>query len=70
LRKEIELLGSSTKHVMMTVRLATTGRKVTPPLFESLSILGRDVTLHRIARAIEVLTFPSLEADSDFEPIA
>lgn len=70
LRKEIELLGSSKKHVMMTVRLATTGRKVTPPLFESLSILGRGVTLHRIERAIEVLTSPSLEADSDFEPIA
>lgn len=44
-------LGLSKKGVMMTVRLAATGRKVTPPLFESISVLGRARTLDRTARA-------------------
>ena len=30
------------------VRVAVTGRRVSPPLFESLEILGRDATLARL----------------------
>lgn len=36
------------------VRVAVTGRSVGPPLFESLEVLGRDETLRRIDRAIEL----------------
>jgi len=56
LKAMIEEHGFEKKHVMMTIRLATTGRKVTPPLFESLSVLGRHRTLHRLARATDVLS--------------
>ena len=33
------------------VRIAVTGRKVSPPLFESLELLGRDRSLARLAAA-------------------
>lgn len=56
LKTVIEALGFNKKHVMMTIRIAATGRKATPPLFESLSVLGRRRTLERIARAREVLS--------------
>jgi glutamyl-tRNA synthetase len=39
-----------------TLRVATTGRTVAPPLFETLVALGRDRTLARIAAALTVLT--------------
>jgi glutamyl-tRNA synthetase len=37
------------------VRVATTGRRVGPPLFESLAVLGRDETLRRIEAALDEL---------------
>ena len=37
------------------VRVATTGRSVGPPLFESLEALGRDRTLQRLRTARERL---------------
>ena len=37
------------------IRVAVTGRTVGPPLFESLEVLGRDVTLVRLDRAMERL---------------
>jgi glutamyl-tRNA synthetase len=37
------------------VRVAVCGRKNAPPLFETLVVLGRDVCLHRIKKAIESL---------------
>jgi glutamyl-tRNA synthetase len=41
------------------VRVAVTGRRVSPPLFESIELLGRDRTLTRLARAIASLPTPS-----------
>ena len=38
------------------VRVAVTGRRVSPPLFESMELLGRDKTLHRVAQALAVAT--------------
>jgi len=32
------------KELFMVMRLAATARKATPPLFETLSVLGRDMT--------------------------
>jgi glutamyl-tRNA synthetase len=39
----------------MTIRVAVTGRTATPPLFDTLVALGRERTLRRLDRAIEVL---------------
>jgi glutamyl-tRNA synthetase len=33
------------------VRAAITGRRISPPLFESIELLGRDSTLARLASA-------------------
>jgi len=38
------------------IRVAVTGRRVGPPLFESLEVLGRDETLRRITAALEQLS--------------
>jgi glutamyl-tRNA synthetase len=35
-----------------TVRIAVSGRTATPPLFEMMEVLGRDVTMKRIEQAI------------------
>jgi glutamyl-tRNA synthetase len=37
------------------IRVAVTGRRVGPPLFESLEVLGRDETRRRIAAALQRL---------------
>jgi glutamyl-tRNA synthetase len=36
------------KELFMVVRIAATGRKATPPLFETLAVLGRDLTRRRL----------------------
>jgi glutamyl-tRNA synthetase len=46
-----EDLGLNLKKTQAPVRVAVTGRTVGPPLFESLEILGREVTLARLAAA-------------------
>ena len=38
-----------------TLRAATTGQKVSPPIFESMEVLGRDRTLKSISNAIDAL---------------
>jgi glutamyl-tRNA synthetase len=43
------------KDVFMTVRLAVTGRAATPPLFETMAVLGKEVVRRRLRRAAEVL---------------
>jgi glutamyl-tRNA synthetase len=35
------------------IRVAVCGRKNAPPLFETLEVLGREVTLGRLEQAIE-----------------
>lgn len=37
------------------LRIAVTGQKVSPPLFESMEIIGRDVVLSRIEQGMELL---------------
>lgn len=48
-------LGWKAGELLMPVRIAVTGRRVTPPLFESLVLLGRDRSLARIRKAIALL---------------
>jgi glutamyl-tRNA synthetase len=43
-----ERLGLNRRKVSAPVRVAVTGRTVSPPLFESMVLLGRDRTLARL----------------------
>jgi len=47
----VEEMGLKPRHAFTPVRVAVTGRRVSPPLFESMELLGRDRTLGRLARA-------------------
>jgi glutamyl-tRNA synthetase len=47
----VDGLGIKPKNAFGPVRVAVTGRRVSPPLFESIELLGRDVTLDRLAAA-------------------
>lgn len=44
-----------TGQMFQPIRVAVCGRKVAPPLFETLVVLGRETCLKRIGRAIELL---------------
>ncbi|RNL65512.1 glutamate--tRNA ligase [Nocardioides marmoriginsengisoli] len=46
--KLVEELGIKPKNAFGPVRVAITGRRISPPLFESLELLGRDVSLARL----------------------
>jgi glutamyl-tRNA synthetase len=43
------------KELYMAVRVAVTGRAATPPLFETLAVLGKDACRRRLRRAAEAL---------------
>ncbi len=47
----IEGLGLKPRHAFGPVRVAVTGRRISPPLFESLELLGRERSLDRLAEA-------------------
>jgi glutamyl-tRNA synthetase len=51
LRSVSEATGLKAKLVFQAVRVAVTGSTVSPPLFESLELLGKECTLARIAAA-------------------
>lgn len=55
LRALVEELGFSAGQVFGVLRVAVTGQKVSPPLFESMEIVGKDVVLGRIKSAISLL---------------
>jgi glutamyl-tRNA synthetase len=55
LRALAEGRGWKAGDLFMAIRVAVTGRTATPPLFDMLVALGRDRTLRRLDRAIEVL---------------
>ena len=48
----VEGLGLKPKLAFGPVRVAVTGRRVSPPLFESLELLGRQRALDRLDRAL------------------
>ena len=48
-------LGLKAGQLFGAIRVATSGLRVAPPLFESLEILGRERTLSSIAKAVEQL---------------
>ena len=47
----VEGLGLKPKFAFGPVRVAITGRRISPPLFESMEILGREVSLARLNSA-------------------
>jgi glutamyl-tRNA synthetase len=55
MRAYVEESGLNPNQVFGILRVATTGQKVSPPLFESMEIIGRDKCLKRIQNAIEIL---------------
>lgn len=55
LREYVESSGYSLGQVFGILRAAVTGQTVSPPLFESLAIIGKEKTLQRIQNAIKIL---------------
>ncbi len=55
MRSLVEQLGLSTGQVFGILRVAVTGQTVSPPLFESMEIVGKEKVLRRLMRAIDVL---------------
>ena len=55
LRALVEALGLSAGQVFGLLRAAVTGQTVSPPLFESMAIIGREKVLERVAAAVKIL---------------
>jgi glutamyl-tRNA synthetase len=55
MRAYVEESGLSPNQVFGILRVATTGQKVSPPLFESMEIIGREKVLARIEKAAQIL---------------
>jgi glutamyl-tRNA synthetase len=55
LRGGAEKLKIKTGQMFQPIRVAVCGRKVAPPLFSTLAVLGRETSLHRIEKAIGML---------------
>ena len=54
LKQWVESAGLTMKDVAQPVRVALTGRSASPPLFDVMTVLGRDKSLSRLARAAEI----------------
>lgn len=50
-----ESAGWGVRELFMAVRIATTGRSATPPLFETLAVLGKETCRRRLRRAAKEL---------------
>ncbi len=61
LRDLAENLGLKVGQLFGILRVAITGQKVSPPLLESMQIIGKDVVLERLSTAIELLESISAE---------
>jgi glutamyl-tRNA synthetase len=55
MRKLVDDSGLSPNQVFGILRVAVTGQTVSPPLFESMEIVGKDRVLKRIQNAIQIL---------------
>ena len=55
LRALAEQLGIKAGQLFSILRMAVTGQTVSPPLFESMAVIGRTQVMRRIAWAIELL---------------
>lgn len=55
MREFVEKSGFSANQVFGIIRVAVTGQKVSPPLFESMEIIGREKVLQRLQNALQLL---------------
>ena len=55
MRELVAEMGLKPAQVFGVLRVAVTGQRVSPPLFESMEILGKELTLRRIQRAAREL---------------
>ena len=55
LRALAEELGLNAGQLFGILRAAVTGQKVSPPLFESMAIIGKQTVLDRINNAVQIL---------------
>jgi glutamyl-tRNA synthetase len=55
MRALVEQLGLGPNQVFGILRVAVTGQTVSPPLFESMEIVGKEKVLERVRAAIEIL---------------
>jgi glutamyl-tRNA synthetase len=55
MRAYVEKSGLSANQVFGVLRVAITGQKISPPLFESMEIIGREKSLARLKEAIDIL---------------
>jgi glutamyl-tRNA synthetase len=55
MRAFAERLGWKAGDLFMPVRIAVTGKAATPPLFETMAVLGKEVCRRRLRRAVETL---------------
>jgi glutamyl/glutaminyl-tRNA synthetase len=55
MRKELEIMEIKPKIGFQITRVSITGKKISPPLFESIYALGKNATLARLAETIENL---------------
>ncbi len=55
LRSLADELGLQAGQLFGIIRVAVTGQKVSPPLFESMEVIGKDVVLQRVHNAIDIL---------------
>ena len=55
MRALVEELNLSLGQVFGILRVAVTGQKISPPLFETMEIIGRNKVLRRVSQAIELL---------------
>lgn len=55
MRSLVEGSGLNTGQVFGMMRIAITGQRVSPPLFESMEIIGKDIVVRRMQKAVELL---------------
>lgn len=54
-REFCEQTGHKTKHVFMLLRLLVTGRKASPPLFDTMSVIGKELTRRRLRHGAQFI---------------
>jgi len=51
-----EAKGAKPKELFMALRVAVSGRKTSPPLFESMEVMGKELVRRRLRQAAEFLS--------------
>jgi glutamyl-tRNA synthetase len=54
MRGLVDATGLKARTIFGTLRIALTGKRVAPPLFESVSIMGKETVLARLEKALEL----------------